>query len=72
MTEALPALQNIFLEGLQPSGPVQKAIGEFVAARKVTNNPISVNYGEGVWGLGDESEDKDEDDDGDHDDKGDD
>ena len=43
MTEALPTLQNIFLEGLQPSGPVQEGIGQFVTARKVTGHPISVS-----------------------------
>ena len=42
MTEVLPALQNIFLEGLQSSGLVQEGIGQFVTARQVTNHPIAV------------------------------
>ena len=33
-TELLPALQNIFLRGLEASGPVQKGIEKFVAARQ--------------------------------------
>ena len=33
MAEVLPALRNIFLEGLEPTGPVQKAIEQFVSAR---------------------------------------
>lgn len=43
MEEVLPALQNIFLEGLQPSGPVQNTIGHFVAARQFTSRPIAVS-----------------------------
>jgi hypothetical protein len=42
-TEVLPALQNIFLEGLQPSGPVQEGIRQFVAMRQVTDHPIAVS-----------------------------
>jgi hypothetical protein len=38
----LPVLQNVFLEGLQLSGPVQEAIGKFIAARQVTDHPIVV------------------------------
>ena len=41
-TGVLPILQNIFLEGLRPSGPVQEAIGQFVAARQVAGHPIIV------------------------------
>jgi hypothetical protein len=39
----LPALQNIFLEGLQPSGTVPKGIQQFVATRQVTDHPIVVS-----------------------------
>ena len=41
-TGVLPALQNISLKGLQPSGPVQEGIGQFVASRQVTSRPIAV------------------------------
>jgi hypothetical protein len=42
-TEAFPTLENIFVEELQPSGPVQEGIGKFVAARQVTSHPITVS-----------------------------
>jgi hypothetical protein len=41
--EVLPTLQNIFLEELQPSGPVQEGIEQFVAVRQVTSHPIAVS-----------------------------
>jgi hypothetical protein len=41
-TEVFPTLQNIFLEGLKPRGPVQEGIRQFVAARQVTSHPIAV------------------------------
>ena len=43
-TEVLPALQNIFLEGLQPSGSVQRGIGQFAAARRAIGHPIAVSH----------------------------
>jgi hypothetical protein len=43
VTEVLPALQNVFLEGFQPSGAVQEAIGQFVAARQFPDCPLTVN-----------------------------
>jgi hypothetical protein len=43
ITDALPTLRNIFLEGLQPSEPIQKAIGEFVSSREVTGHLIAVS-----------------------------
>jgi hypothetical protein len=42
-TEVLPTLENIFLEGIQPSGPVQEGIEQFVATRQVTSHPIAVS-----------------------------
>ena len=44
-TEVLPALENIFLEGLMPSGfnvKPQEGIVKFVAARQLTDYPISL------------------------------
>ena len=38
----LPALESIFLEDLWPSGPVEEAIGEFVAARQLLGHPQAV------------------------------
>jgi hypothetical protein len=45
VTEVLPALQTLFLGEPLPSGPVQEAIGQFVAARHLANHPIVVS----VW-----------------------
>jgi len=38
----LPSLQNIFFEGLQPTGPVQEAIGQLASARLLSSRPIAV------------------------------
>jgi len=43
MMGQLPILQNIFLEGLEPSGPVQEGIRRFVAARQSSGHPIAVS-----------------------------
>ena len=42
--EELPALQNLFLQVLRPSEPVKKAIGKFVAARQLSERPVSVHH----------------------------
>ena len=39
----LPALQNIFLEGLESSGHVPEGIGQFVAARQSASYPIAIS-----------------------------
>jgi hypothetical protein len=41
--EELPNLQNIFVEGLEPSGPLQDDIGQFVAARQRSDHPIAIS-----------------------------
>jgi hypothetical protein len=43
-TEVLPALQNIFLEGVQPSGPIQDAIGQFADVRRLSGHPVAVHH----------------------------
>jgi hypothetical protein len=40
--EVLPALLNLSLEGLEPSGPVQEAIKSFVAARRLSDHPVAI------------------------------
>ena len=40
--EVLPSLQNIFVMGLEPPGPFQESIGQFVAARELSNHPIAI------------------------------
>jgi hypothetical protein len=44
--EALPALQNIFLQEspTSSSGPAQEMIGKFVAARQLADHPIAVSH----------------------------
>jgi hypothetical protein len=41
--DLLPALESISLEGLQKSGPVQEAIGQFVAARQLLGHHVAVS-----------------------------
>ena len=43
ITAVLPDLQNIFVEGLEPSGPFQENIGRFVAARQLSNHTIGIS-----------------------------
>ena len=52
ITEVLPSLQNIFVEGLEPSELFQTNIGQFVAARKLSNHPITIS----VWDKGSDLE----------------
>ena len=42
VTELLPSLQNIFVEGLDRSGPLRDNIAQFVATRQ-PNNPIAIS-----------------------------
>ena len=46
VTEVLPALQTLFLEGSLPSGPVQEAIEQFVAARYLAGLPVAMSLWE--------------------------
>jgi hypothetical protein len=43
ITEVLPSLQNIFVEGLEPSGPFQENIAQFVAARQLSDHTITIS-----------------------------
>ena len=47
-TEVFPNLQNIFVEELEESGPVQEGIRKFISARQVSSHPITVLR----WELG--------------------
>ena len=42
LTEVLPALQNIFSEGLLSSRSVHEGVRQFIAARQVPSQPINV------------------------------
>ncbi|KAI0249335.1 hypothetical protein BJV78DRAFT_1284091 [Lactifluus subvellereus] len=41
--EVLPALDGLYLEDYQPSGPEQKAIEPFIAARQYSDHPVAVH-----------------------------
>ena len=45
ITEVLPSLQNIFIEGLKPSGSFQENIEELIASRRLSDHPIIIS----VW-----------------------
>ena len=47
-TEVLPALENVLLEGFQPSEAVQEGIGEFISARQLINRPVAIS----AWDRG--------------------
>jgi hypothetical protein len=46
VTGALPALQTLFLEDLNLSGPVQEAIGTFVSERQFSSHPVAISHWE--------------------------
>ena len=48
ITAVLPSLQNIFVKGLEPLGPYQENLRQFVAARLHSGHPISIS----VWDTG--------------------
>ncbi|KAH9970668.1 hypothetical protein BJV74DRAFT_256993 [Russula compacta] len=49
VTDVLPVLQKLRLQGLEPSEPIPKDIGQFVAARRLLNHPITVESWDGPW-----------------------
>ena len=46
VTEALPALQNVFLSEFELSEPIQEAIQQFVTARQLSGHPLTVHIGD--------------------------
>ena len=49
VTEVLPALQNLFLQGPELSETVQEAIGQFTASRQLSDCPVAVHCERGGW-----------------------
>jgi len=45
-TEVLPALCDLRLEGLEPSGLLWEAIQPFVTARQLSDHPVAMEIGE--------------------------
>jgi hypothetical protein len=50
--EVLPALRSLFLEGLEPSGPVPEGIQSFVAARQLSDHHVDVRSWNRPWSIG--------------------
>jgi hypothetical protein len=48
VAEVLPALQTLFLEGLNLSGPIREAIRSFVSRRQFSGRPVAVSQ----WNKG--------------------
>jgi hypothetical protein len=42
VTEVLPAMDAVFIESLDPSGPAMEAISEFAKARQLSGHPVSI------------------------------
>jgi hypothetical protein len=49
ITEVLPSLENIFVAGLETLGPFEENIGQFVAARQLSDHPITVSEWDRGW-----------------------
>ena len=45
-TEVLPALCDLFLGGLEPSGSLWEAIQPFVTTRQLSDHPVAIEFGE--------------------------
>jgi len=43
LTDVLPALENLFLEEPQTSGPIQESIGKLASVRELSGHPITVS-----------------------------
>jgi hypothetical protein len=43
ITEVLPSLQSISVEGLKPTGPLQKNFAQFAAARQLSGHPVAIS-----------------------------
>ena len=52
ITVVMPSLQNIFVEALEPSGPFQENIAQFVTARQLSGLPVAIS----AWNKGEVGE----------------
>lgn len=43
VTDMLPVLQNLFLQGPKPSGVVEEAMEKFIASRQLSGHPVTLN-----------------------------
>ncbi len=44
VTDVLPALKTLFLNGPQQSGPVREAVRQFASARQLSGHPVVVHH----------------------------
>ena len=51
ITEVFPSLQNIFVERLEPLGPFQENIGQFVIARQLSGHPVAISVRNSLSGT---------------------
>jgi hypothetical protein len=51
IVEVLPGLQNVFVEGLDPSVPFQEYIGQFITARQLSSRPVAISVWDRKSGL---------------------
>ena len=49
VTQTLPVLQDLSLEGPRPSGAVKEAMEKFIAARQLSGYPVTMNPVGGSW-----------------------
>ena len=47
VTEVLPALQNIVLQGSQPSESDNNLIGKFISTRQLLGSPVTIQHRDG-------------------------
>ena len=49
-TKVSPTLQNVFLDGPQPLGPIQDALADFITEQQLSSHPVAVHIKEkGNW-----------------------
>lgn len=44
VTDVLPSLEYLYLEGRQPSGPIEEDIEQFIAARQLLGRLVAVSH----------------------------
>ena len=60
ITEVLPSLESIFVQGFKPSGSFKENIGQYVAARQLADHSITIFWDEDI-DDGDEDSDNPDD-----------
>ena len=45
--DVLPALESLYVEIMEPLGPVHEALGQFVSARRLSGHPVA--FSRWIW-----------------------